>query len=414
MSGELDPDDGVLIDISPGKFGNSTLGQNDGTGHPVNPVTGQPYAPNPVKRGDFTRILAEYWADGPNSETPPGHWNVIANDVSDQPGFQKRIGGTGPLLDNLEWDVKFYLALNAATHDAACAAWTLKRHYDGWRPIAAIRYMAMLGQSTDPNSFLYHPRGLPLIPGLIEEVTFESSNPGQRHFGLSVGEVAIKAWPGQPPSPTTQHSGARWMLAVDWLPFQKANFVTPAFPGFVSGHSTFSRAAAEVMTRFTGSAFFPGGLGKKSFPSNAYLTFEQGPSEALELQWATYYDAADQAGLSRLWGGIHVSVDDVTGRRIGSQVGIQAWNLVNRYFDGSILNTPVALTMILANAFECELRFNTVRGMFYKLQYAKGLELPFDNDATGWFRATESEYVQLDSVIGLQRFFRVLMASSPE
>src|SRR5436309_1392439 len=80
-SSELTPDDGVTINISPGAWGNNSLGLNDGTGHPLNPVTSQPYTNNIVKRGDFARVLAEFWADGPSSETPPGHWNVLANGV---------------------------------------------------------------------------------------------------------------------------------------------------------------------------------------------------------------------------------------------------------------------------------------------------------------------------------------------
>src|ERR1043166_3998319 len=134
-SSELTPDDGVTINISPGAWGNNSLGMNDGTGHPFNPATSQPYTNNIVKRGDFARVLAEFWADGPSSETPPGHWNVLANGVADYPGFSKRIAGTGPVLDALEWDVKVYFALNAAVHEAACAAWSLKRYYDGGRPI---------------------------------------------------------------------------------------------------------------------------------------------------------------------------------------------------------------------------------------------------------------------------------------
>ena len=86
-SSQLTPDDGVEMDISPGAFGNNTLGANDGSGHPVNPVTGLPYPPNMVKPGDFARVLAEFWADGPSSETPPGRWNVIANKVGDDPSF---------------------------------------------------------------------------------------------------------------------------------------------------------------------------------------------------------------------------------------------------------------------------------------------------------------------------------------
>jgi hypothetical protein len=117
-SSELTPDDPTVLDISPAVLGNNSLGANDGAGYSANPV-------------------AEFWADGPNSETPPGHWNVIANQVADNPLFTKRIAGAGPVLADLEWDVKIYFALNAAVHDAACAAWSLKRIYDGWRPIEA-------------------------------------------------------------------------------------------------------------------------------------------------------------------------------------------------------------------------------------------------------------------------------------
>src|SRR5262245_44187403 len=84
LSSVLTPDDGETIDISPGAIGNNHLGTNDGTGHPVNCATGEPYPPNVVRRGDWARVLAEFWADGPNSETPPGHWNVLANQVSDR------------------------------------------------------------------------------------------------------------------------------------------------------------------------------------------------------------------------------------------------------------------------------------------------------------------------------------------
>jgi hypothetical protein len=51
--------------------------------------------------------------------------------------------------------------------------------------------------------------------------------------------------------------------------------------------------------------------------------------------WATYYDASDQAGLSRLWGGIHIRHDDFDGRKIGSTVGKQAVELAQKYFEGS-------------------------------------------------------------------------------
>ena len=111
--------------------------------------------------------------------------------------------------------------------------------------------------------------------------------------------------------------------------------MTPAFPAYTSGHSTFSRAAAEVLARFTGSEFFPGGLGEFVAPANHDLTFELGPSTDVRLQWATYYDASDQAGQSRLWGGIHISEDDFTGRITGSQVGIAVYAKATAYFAGT-------------------------------------------------------------------------------
>src|SRR5439155_14516875 len=80
----LDPSTDATIDISPRAIGANPLGSNDGRGRAVNPVTGAVYPADLVRQGDFYRAVAEFWADGPNSETPPGHWNVIANAVSDR------------------------------------------------------------------------------------------------------------------------------------------------------------------------------------------------------------------------------------------------------------------------------------------------------------------------------------------
>lgn len=335
-SSQLDPGADVTIDVSPAARGGNTLGTNDGHGHPVNPVTGQAYAPDVVNQGDFVRALTEFWADGPKSETPPGHWNVIANTVGDQLSPNLRIGGTGPTVDRLEWDVKVYLALNGAVHDAAIAAWGLKGHYDSVRPISMIRYLAGLGQSSDPKQPSYDKEGIPLVPGLVEVITKATTATGQRHEALAghEGEIAIKAWAGNPKDPKTQTSGVKWILASVWVPYQLPTFVTPSFQGFASGHSTFSRAAAEVLTGFTGSEYFPGGLSEWTTTAGS-LKVEAGPTKDVTLEWATYYDAADQAGLSRLYGGIHVPADDFNGRRIGSQCGIDAWALAQRYYAGT-------------------------------------------------------------------------------
>jgi hypothetical protein len=334
-SSQLDPTGAPMIDISPGARGGSTLGTNDGRGHAVNPVTGKPYAPDLVNQGDFARVLTEFWADGPKSETPPGHWNVVANTVSDQLDPNLKIGGAGATVDRLEWDVKLYFALNGAVHDAAIAAWGLKGRYDSVRPISMIRYMGGLGQSSDPAQPSFNHEGLPLVPGLVELVTKASSAPGQRHAALAghVGAIAIKAWAGNPKDPRTGRGGVGWILATNWVPYQLPTFVTPSFPGYVSGHSTFSRASAEVLTGFTGSEWFPGGVSEWTTKAGT-LKVEAGPSSDVTLRWATYYDAADQAGISRLYGGIHIPADDLTGRRIGSECGKGAWARAQLYYAG--------------------------------------------------------------------------------
>jgi hypothetical protein len=192
------------------------------------------------------------------------------------------------------------------------------------------------GQSSDPAGPSYDPAGLPLVPGLIEVVTAASSAPGERHESLAghVGEIAVRAWRGFPTDPKTQTSGVGWIRAVDWVPYQRSTFVTPAFAGYVSGHSTFSRAAAEVLTSMTGSEYFPGGLSTWTVAPGA-LKHEAGPSEQVTVQWATYFDAADQAGISRLYMGIHIPQDDVEGRKIGATCGKGAMTLAERYFDGT-------------------------------------------------------------------------------
>jgi hypothetical protein len=338
-SSMLGPGQGVTIDVSPATRGNNDLATNDGFGYTVNPITGEPYAPQLVNRADYYRVMAEFWADGPRSETPPGHWNVVANDATDameEASLPLLIAGAGDPVDRLEWDVKLYLAINGSVHNAAIAAWGLKGKYDSVRPITLIRFMGGLGQSSDPSGPSYHAKGLPLVPGLIELITTQSSAAGERHQRLaqSVGRIAVRAWAGTPDDPETQVAGTRWMLATAWMPYQLPSFVTPSFPGFVSGHSTFSRAAAEVLAAFTGSSFFPGGLARYEIPAGG-LAFEKGPTTPIVLEWATYFDAADQAGQSRLLGGIHIRADDFMGRRIGAGCGRAAWQLVQQYFAGA-------------------------------------------------------------------------------
>ncbi len=347
-SSHLDPTDGVLWDISPGSIGNlqdyptSFAGYQDfydlenggdnSTGHPLNPKTGQPYAPQIVPRGDYARVLAEFWADGPTSVTPPGHWFEIMNYVNEQPSLMRKWRGQGPLLEQLEWDVKSYLALGGAMHDCAITAWGIKGWYDSSRPVTALRGMAELGQSSDPNLPNYHPGGLPLIPGFIEMIEAGDSLAGLA--GQYIGEVKMRAWrgPNYIDNPANDEAGVGWIRAKFWWSYQRPTFVSPPFAGYISGHSTYSRAGAEVLTAITGDPYFPGGMGTFSCPRNEYLVFEDGPSESLTLQWATYRDASDQCSLSRIWGGIHPPMDDIPGRLIGMEIGPEAVAFAEQFF----------------------------------------------------------------------------------
>ncbi len=348
-----DPSDGVMIDISPATIGNNPPlptnyedyrdfydfenGGDASMGHTINPVTNQAYAPQIVPRADYARVLAEFWADGPDSETPPGHWFTILNYVSDQPALEKKFKGQGEVLDDLEWDVKSYFALGGAMHDAAISAWGIKGWYDYLRPVSAIRYMAEQGQSTDPNLPNYNAEfGIPLIDGYIELVETGDTLAGTNNE--NVGKIKLYTWKGPDfvADPDSMIAGVGWILAERWWPYQRPSFVTPPFAGFVSGHSTYSRAAAEVLTQFTGDNFFPGGVGEFYCPKDEFLVFEDGPSMDITLQWATYQDASDQTSLSRIWGGIHPPADDIPGRLIGEKIGNDAFDLAERYFEGQV------------------------------------------------------------------------------
>ena len=362
-----DPFNGVMIDASPATIGNAPefpddlldygdfynyfTGGDAGTGHDLNPHTGLPYEEQLVPLGDYARILAEFWADGPDSETPPGHWFSILNEVMSHPDFTYDWMGEGDEIDPMEYEVKAYLTLGGAVHDAAIAAWSAKGYYDYTRPVSAILYMADQGQSSDPTLPSYSPNGIPLYPGYIELV--DDTDPLAGDLGENIGKIKVFTWQGPdyidtfegdngldiPVDTAGNIAGVDWILAENWWPYQRPSFVTPPFAGYVSGHSTFSRSAAEVMTAITGDAFFPGGMGEFYCPQDDFLVFEIGPSVDVTLQWATYYDASDQCSLSRIYGGIHPVTDDIRGRQMGIVCGTQAVNLAQAHFDGSINNT---------------------------------------------------------------------------
>jgi hypothetical protein len=372
-SKHLTAEDPTIWDVSPASIGNLMLedlptdlydhelfydfenGGDASLGYAVNPSTGLPYEPQLVKRADYARILAEFWADGPNSETPPGHWFQIYNEIKYHPDFSWQWEGEGAVLTPLEYDVKTYFTLGGTMHDAAIAAWSIKGFYDFVRPVSALRAMAEIGQISDPGLTNYDPtgKGLPLVPGWIELV--ESGDPLAGEDDIFVDELKVMCWlgpldedtciAGDAPVYDTITAGVGWKLALDWWPYQRPTFITPAFAGYVSGHSTYSRAAAECMTRITGDRFFPGGMGEFYCPQDEFLVFEDGPSTDVTLQWATYQDASDQCSLSRIWGGIHPPADDIPGRLIGYEVGNDAFDFANTYIHGGV---PVVTNLAVA------------------------------------------------------------------
>jgi hypothetical protein len=218
---------------------------------------------------DRKKTIAEYWADGPRSVTPPGHWNLIAQYVSARDSH------------DLHRDVKLYFALNNTLMDCAIAAWDVKRYYDSVRPISAIR-------------FLYAGK-------------------------------KVQAWGGP-------GLGTRKIDGATWHPYQPATFVTPPFAEFVSGHSTFSSAAAEVLRSFTGSDAYGASWTQPAGAS----PIEPGvtPSTPVTLSWESFTGAADEAGMSRLLGGIHISDSNVGGLKLGQEVAKRAWSKAQTYFNG--------------------------------------------------------------------------------
>jgi len=224
---------------------------------------------------DEQKMIAEYWADGPHSELPPGHWNLIAQFVSrrDHHGLHSR---------GVEQDVKLFFALTNAIADAGCCAWDNKRAFNSVRPITAIRTL-FAGQS-------------------------------------------VRAWagPGQ---------GARTMDGAAWFPYQPTTFPTPPFPEYSSGHSNFSAAGAEILRLFTGSDRFGGSTVLAAGSSKV----EPGtvPSTDITLSWATFSDAANQAGLSRRYGGIHFEQGDLDARATGRIAARMAWDKARSYWEGA-------------------------------------------------------------------------------
>jgi hypothetical protein len=221
---------------------------------------------------DEQKMTAEYWADGPNSELPPGHWDLFAQFVSARDGH------------SLDEDVRFFFALTNAIFDAGIVAWDAKRAFDSVRPVTAI-------------PFLFQ---------------------GQQ----------IRSWGG--PGKGTVAMDGRY-----WVPYQPSQFPTPAFPEFISGHSTFSAAGAEILKLFTGCDEFDDSV--TFAPATSKTEPGTTPASSVTLRWKTFSAAADQAGFSRRLGGIHFKQADLAGRTIGRIVAREAWIKATSLWNGCAL-----------------------------------------------------------------------------
>jgi hypothetical protein len=209
---------------------------------------------------DEQKMIAEYWKDGPHSETPPGHWCLFAQFVSARDHH------------TLDDDVKMFFALTNAVFDASIACWDAKRAFDSVRPATAI-------------PFLFQ---------------------GQQ----------IRSWGGP-------NQGTITMDGSQWIPYQPGTFPTPPFPEYISGHSTFSAAGAEILRLWTGSDDF--GDSVTFAPGSSLIEPGTTPAAAITLAWPTFTAAANQAGISRRYGGIHFRSADLVGRATGRLAAQQVW-----------------------------------------------------------------------------------------
>lgn len=246
---------------------------------------------------DKEKLIAEHWADGPDSTAPPGHWWRIAAEAADESG-----------LGTIE-SAKLMMLVGAALYDAGIAAWRVKTTFDYIRPLQMIQC------------------GLKCVGN--PPTCIDDAHPVTVWRGpyMGVGEINIS----------------------QWQPYQLDTFKTPAFSGYVSGHSSFSGAAAEVLRLFfrddsyrgpacrmfeEGESVFekriPEGedghvAGVTDVPNTGKDTVGYAPRTAVGLCWDSFTTAAFEAGRSRLYGGIHIAADNDDGLVLGRQVGQQAY-----------------------------------------------------------------------------------------
>jgi hypothetical protein len=216
------------------------------------------------------KAIVEFMRDGPRSTGQSGHWLRFAQDVS------RRDKHT------LEQDVKLFFTVANVAMDAFIGAWEAKRYYDSSRPWLLVRH----------------------------------------YFGGK----DITGWAGA-------GKGYATLKGEVWHPYSPDTFVTPPFPGYVSGHSTVSAACARALELFTGSDAF----GFVERRRAGVLTEPDWKCETceVELPLPTFTATAEMAGISRVMGGYHIQADNLEGLKLGRRVTEFSWPRIQAYFNGT-------------------------------------------------------------------------------
>ena len=241
---------------------------------------------------DQDRVIAEFWEDGPGTSFPPGTMMTFAQYVSIRDGHDAAT------------DAQLFLAMGNAMLDAAIAAWDTKVEYDSGRPVQVIRDLGSLGLIGTPG---------------VDDLTGETG-------------FVIDAFAGYDPE-TGASLGTRTILAENFVTYQlPTGDFSPPFAEYVSGHSTFSGAAAAVLKSFTGGSDFGASTIVPSFGSQFDPTF---PVEPVNMGWADFDTAAQEAGMSRIYGGIHFDAGNQDGLDLGAMVGDLAADLASQFANGT-------------------------------------------------------------------------------
>lgn len=231
---------------------------------------------------DEQKLIAEYWAgmhedkfEHPTSIPGYGYWTVPPAQCCRMAHY---IANKNKFKNANA--IKMFFALTNALLDASIAAWDAKVYYDYTRPVSAIHEL--------------------------------------------YDEICFSGW-GGPCRDTVEMEGE------GWCPYL---LTTPPFAEYVSGHSTFSGAIAEIITRFCGSNEYGESI---TFPAkSSVIEPDCTPSKEITLTWPTLQHAADEAGLSRRFGGIHFEEGDMRGREMGKEVANVVWQKVCLFWNGDL------------------------------------------------------------------------------